>query len=131
MEINFAENPEAAEALKTAKTSADVLLRLSAMTSVPLLKGETLVFFDEVQLCPEIVTAIKFLVEEGSCRYVLSGLLLGVELRDLRSEPVGYMDVLEMFPLDFEEFARAAGVSATVWDSLRDAFPRTSSFTRK
>ena len=122
VEINFAENPEAAAALKTAKTGADVLLRLSAMTSVPLIKGETLVFFDEVQLCPEIVTAVKFLVEEGSFRYVLSGSLLGVELKDLRSEPVGYMDVLEMFPLDFEEFARAAGVSATVWDSLRDAW---------
>ena len=121
-EINFAENPAAAEAFKTANSSADILLRLSAATSVPLVKGETLVFFDEVQLCPEIVTAIKFLVEEGSYRYVLSGSLLGVELRDLRSEPVGYMDVFEMFPLDFEEFARSAGVSETVWAALRKAW---------
>lgn len=124
VEINFAENPDAAEALKTAKTSADILLRLSAMTSAPLRKGETLVFFDEVQLCPEIVTAIKFLVEDGSFRYILSGSLLGVELKGLRSEPVGYMDVMEMFPLDFEEFARSAGVSDKVWDSLRDAWTR-------
>ena len=66
--------------------------------------GETLIFFDEVQKCPEIVTAIKFLVEEGSYRYVLSGSLLGVELRDLRSVPVGYLEVKDMYPLDFEEF---------------------------
>ena len=61
------------------------------MTTIPLIKGETLIFFDEVQKCPEMVTAIKFLVDEGSYRYILSGSLLGVELKDLRSEPVGYM----------------------------------------
>lgn len=65
---------------------------------VPLIKGETLVFFDEVQQCPDIVTAIKFPLDDGSCRYILSGSLLGVELKDLRSEPVGYMGAL-----DFEE----------------------------
>ncbi len=123
-EINFAENPDAADAFKTASSNADVLLRLSAIAAAPLIKGETLIFFDEVQLCPEIVTAIKFLVEEGSYRYILSGSLLGVELHDLRSEPVGYMDVIEMFPLDFEEFARCAGVSETVWGNLRDAWSR-------
>jgi len=67
--------------------------------------GKTLVFFDEVQECPEIVTAIKFLVDERSYRYILSGSLLGVELKDLRSEPVGYMDVMDMYPLDMEEFS--------------------------
>ena len=104
VEINFIEMPEAVELFKGAKSSGDMLLRLSALTSVPLIKGETLVFFDEVQECPEIVTAIKFLVDEGSYRYILSGSLLGVELKDLRSEPVGYMGVKDMYPLDFEEF---------------------------
>ncbi len=46
------------------------------------------------------MTAIKFLVEEGNYRYILSGSLLGVELKDIRSAPVGYLDVLEMFPMD-------------------------------
>lgn len=91
VEINFIETPEAVELFKGAKSSNDILLRLSALTSVPLVKGETLIFFDEVQQCPDIVTAIKFLVEDGSYRYILSGSLLGVELKDLRSEPVGYM----------------------------------------
>ena len=101
VEINFIEMPEAVELFKGAKSSGDMLLRLSALTSVPLIKGETLVFFDEVQECPEIVTAIKFLVDEGSYRYILSGSLLGVELKDLRSEPVGYMGVKDMYPLEF------------------------------
>ena len=83
IEINFVDNPEAAEAFRDAKGSADILLRLSAITSVPLIKGETLIFFDEVQKCPEIVTAVKFLVDEGSYRYILSGSLLGVSLKDL------------------------------------------------
>lgn len=49
VEINFIEMPEAVELFKGAKSSGDMLLRLSALTSVPLIKGETLVFFDEVQ----------------------------------------------------------------------------------
>ena len=116
------ENPEAVEVFKGAKDSEDILLRLSAMTTVPLIKGETLVFFDEVQKCPEMVTAIKFLVDEGSYRYILSGSLLGVELKDLRSEPVGYMGVKEMFPLDFEEFVTCVGVGERVMSSLRHAW---------
>lgn len=67
--INLVEIPEAVELFKGAKNSSDMLLRLSAITSVLLLKGETLVFFDEVQQCPDIVTAIKFLVDDGSYRY--------------------------------------------------------------
>lgn len=62
---------------------------------------------DEVQECKEIVTAIKFLVEEGNYKYVLSGSLLGVELKDIRSIPVGYLQVIEMYPMDFEEFCMA------------------------
>lgn len=124
VEINFVDNPDAAEVFKEAKSSSDILLRLSAITATPLVKGETLIFFDEVQRCPEIVTAIKFLVDEGSYRYILSGSLLGVELTDLRSEPVGYMGVKDMYPLDFEEFISCVGVSENVISSLRDAWDR-------
>lgn len=122
IEINFIETPEAVDLFKGARSSSDILLRLSAITTVPLVKGETLIFFDEVQQCPEIVTAIKFLVDEGSYRYILSGSLLGVELKDLRSEPVGYMGVKDMFPLDFEEFISSLGISDTVIGSLREAW---------
>ncbi|MDE6483209.1 MAG: ATP-binding protein [Rikenellaceae bacterium] len=122
VEINFIETPEAVEIFRGAKNSDDILLRLSAITPIPLIKGETLVFFDEVQQCPDIVTAIKFLVEEGSYRYIMSGSLLGVELKDLRSEPVGYMGIKEMFPLDFKEFVSCVGINDDLIESLREAW---------
>lgn len=122
VEINFIEMPEAVDLFKGAKSSRDMLLRLSAIAPVPLVKGETLVFFDEVQRCPDIVTAIKFLVDDGSYRYILSGSLLGVELKDLRSVPVGYMGVKEMYPLDFEEFISGVGINDEVIGSLRESW---------
>lgn len=122
VEINFADNPEYIHIFNQAKGSKEILERLSIITEKPLIKGETLIFFDEVQLCPEIVTAVKYLVDEGSYRYILSGSLLGVELKDLRSEPVGYMSVKEMYPLDFEEFIVSQGVSDTVIGTLKTAW---------
>ena len=122
IEINFLENRTAQSLFENAKSSADILLRISAIADQPLIPGKTLIFFDEVQECKEIVTAIKFLVDEGSYRYILSGSLLGVDLKDIRSAPVGYMDVFEMYPLDFEEFASANGVSRRVLASLRKAY---------
>mgnify|MGYP003290130722 FL=1 len=122
IEINFIERPDAVDVFKGAKTTDDILMRLSTITTKPLIKGETLIFFDEVQKYPDIVTAIKFLVDEGSYRYILSGSLLGVELKDLRSEPVGYMGIKEMFPLDFEEFISCLGINDKVIESLRNAW---------
>lgn len=111
VEINFYEQPDASALFSSAKSAEDLLLRISSLTKKKLVPGKTLIFFDEVQECKEIVTAIKFLVDEGSYRYVLSGSLLGVALKDIRSIPVGYMSVIDMYPLDLEEFALAVGVS--------------------
>lgn len=122
VEINFVETPSAIGAFDGAANAEEMILRLSALTSVPLVPGETFVFFDEVQKYPDLVTQIKFLVKEGSFRYGLSGSLLGVELKDIRSEPVGYMDIMDMYPMDFEEFALAVGVSGRIIDSLRECF---------
>lgn len=119
VEINFITSPDAVGIFKDVNDVNDILFRLSAFVNVPLVKGKTLIFFDEVQVCPEAVTYIKFLVDEGSFRYALSGSLLGVELNNLRSEPVGYLTVKEMFPLDLEEFFLAVGLSEDVIKSLR------------
>ena len=118
IEINFIERPDAIKLFENAKSSEDILLRISAFTDVPLVPGKTLIFFDEVQECKEIVTAIKFLVENGKYRYILSGSLLGVELKDIRSVPVGYMTIMEMYPLNFFEFCRANKVSQRIFDML-------------
>jgi len=124
VEINFVENQQAVKLFENITGSKDILLRLSALTDVPMIPGQTLIFFDEVQECPEIVTAIKFLVEDGQYRYILSGSLLGVELKDIRSVPVGYLSILEMYPLDFREFCEANRVSQTVMDKLKECFEK-------
>jgi len=122
VEINFIEQPDAVELFSHPKSAEEILMRISAFTSKKLIPGKTLIFFDEVQECDEMVTAIKFLVDEGSYRYVMSGSLLGVELKDLRSVPVGYMGELEMYPLDLEEFARAVGIGDEVLEHLKDCY---------
>ena len=88
VEINFLENPEATMVFEGAKDAKEVLFRLSAYTNTVLEPGNTLIFFDEIQKFGDIVTWIKFLVDEGSYRYALSGSLLGVELKNIRSVPV-------------------------------------------
>ena len=75
IEINFIEQPDAVELFSQPKSAEDILMRLSAFIRRKLVPGKTLIFFDEVQECDEMVTAIKFLVDEGSYRYVMSGSL--------------------------------------------------------
>lgn len=135
VEINFIENADAKQIFQGSQNAKEILLRLSAFTNDPLVPGKTLILFDEVQRCPECVTQIKFLVDEGSYRYGLTGSLLGVELEDLRekaqvkgseaSDPVGYMDIKTMFPLDFEEFALAVGVAPSLLEHIRECFNQT------
>lgn len=124
VEINFVDHPDAVLIFKEARGHEDILRRLSLLADKPLIKDKTLIFFDEVQKCPEIVSAIKFLVDEGSYRYIMSGSLLGVELKDLSSEPVGYMGIREMYPLDLEEYFLALGVSEPTLESLRNNWER-------
>ena len=126
VEINFIEQPDAVELFRHPKSAVELLMRISAFTRKKLIPGKTLIFFDEVQECDEMVTAIKFLVDEGSYRYVMSGSLLGVELKDLRSVPVGYMGELEMYPLDLEEFAKALGVGEEVMNHLKECYETQS-----
>ncbi len=122
VEINFIEQPDAIALFSELKGAKDLLLRISAFSKKTLIPGKTLIFFDEVQECKEMVTAIKFLVDEGSYKYVMSGSLLGVELKDLRSVPVGYMEEMEMYPLDLQEFFKAIGIGSDVIDHLRKSF---------
>ncbi|MDE5642560.1 MAG: ATP-binding protein [Muribaculaceae bacterium] len=122
IEINFIERPDLIGLFSDVSSASDILLRISAVVDKPLVKGKTLIFFDEIQCCGNIVTAIKFLVDEGSYRYALSGSLLGVELADIRSVPVGYMGVKEVYPLDFEEFVINLGVAERIIKALSECW---------
>lgn len=124
IEINFYEDASACNIFKGSQNAKDVLLRISAHTKKKTSLPNTMIFFDEVQKCPEVITMIKFLVDEGSCRYALSGSLLGVELKGIESVPVGYMAVKEVFPLDMEEFSRCLGLSDEVIATVSDAFEK-------
>ena len=122
IELNFIEQPELVELFSGAKDANELLMRLSLVSSTELEKGKTIIFLDEIQEFKDIVTRIKFLVEEGSYRYIMSGSLLGVELNDLRSAPVGYLSVYDMYPLEFQEFAKAVGVSEEVIRTIKECF---------
>ena len=122
VEMNFLLQPETRDILSGAANVQDLLLRISAYANQPLTPGKTLVFFDEVQECPDILTWVKALVEDGRYQYALSGSLLGLELKNVRSVPVGYLSEYEMFPLDFEEFVRNLGVTQEVLASVREAW---------
>lgn len=122
VEINFHEDQLAKNIFIGAQNAQDALLRISAHTRKRLIPGKTMIFFDEIQKYPDVVTWVKFLVDEGSYRYALSGSLLGVELLDIRSMPVGSMDIKEVYPLTLVEFARAIGVSDAVLASIREAW---------
>lgn len=122
IELNFIEQPELVELFSSAADAKDLLLRLSLISPKRLVPGSSVIFLDEIQECKELVTKIKFLVEDGRYRYIMSGSLLGVELNDLRSAPVGYLEIHDMYPLGFEEFAAAVGVGAETIDALRNSF---------
>lgn len=122
IEINFEKRPEAALLFKKLNGAKDLLARLSLLTEKEFIKGETLFFFDEVQLCPEVVTYIKFLVDEGSYRYILSGSYLESSFCITRSVPVGYLTIKRMFPLTFREFALNLGLNTSILDNLETSF---------
>ena len=127
IEINFIKSPEAKLLFDNLKDEKDFFLRLSSFSDMELVPDDTLVFFDEVQECPESVTYIKFLVDDGRYQYVLSGSLLGVELKDLRSAPVGYLRELDMYPLDFEEFVDACGLKAEIFGHVKECWEKRES----
>ena len=120
--LNFIERPELVELFENATNAQDLLMRLSLITDKQLNKGNTIIFFDEIQEFKDIVTRIKFLVEEGSYRYIMSGSLLGVELNDLRSAPVGYLRIEDMYPLTVKEFEVDSLALANVQLHLEKAY---------
>ncbi len=122
LEVNLVDEPELVPLISQSSSVQDLVIALSGVKNHRFIKEETILFIDEVQEAPEIVTRIKFWVDEGSYHYILSGSMLGIELRSLRSAPVGYLEEIKMYPLDFEEFLIASGVTDETIGYLEDAF---------
>jgi len=122
IEVNFEKQPSVKKAFDGDLDVRTIILKLSAMGLGPFEEGNTLVFFDEIQSCPQARTAIKFLVEDGRFDYIESGSLLGINYKEVSSYPVGFEEQLNMYPLDFEEFLWAKGISSEVIDELHEAY---------
>ena len=122
IEFNLINQPELVEVLKNSTSIDDLILKLSLFSDKKIIPGKTVFFFDEIQRYKEIVTKIKFLVEDKRYRYILSGSLLGVEIINLKSAPVGYLQTLNMYPMDFEEFLQIFNVDENIINNLRNCF---------
>ena len=85
-------------------------------------KKDTLIFLDEIQAYPQLLTLLKFLREDGKYTYIASGSLLGVALKKTVSIPMGSIKEVHMYPMDFEEFLLANGISSDVIEKIKNAF---------
>ena len=123
-EINFVRDENAKDIFKGDFTAESIITNLTAYLRTPLEKGKTLILFDEVQECPDVRSAIKFLVEDGRFDYIESGSLLGIKYKDIKSYPVGFEQVLQMYPLDFEEYMWANGVQDKTITYLKECYQK-------
>lgn len=130
--LNFMQDPDYALAFEGSKRVDDIVMNLSAI--IPQSKfvpGETCIIIDEIQECPAARTALKFFKMDGRYDIIATGSLLGVkgygERQDRRdsestktSIPVGYETIIDMYPLDFEEFLWANGISDAIISKLAE-----------
>lgn len=129
IEVNMIDDRDGARVFADVKGTEDFYVRLSAVAGRRLgTKDNTLVFLDEIQAYPSMLTLLKFLCDEGRFTYVASGSLLGVTMHKTLSIPGGRIQVEHMYPLDFEEFLWANGIGKEVIDSMRKMFKNKESF---
>ena len=123
IEINLKEDKESRGIFATVNNTEDFYLQLGAIAGNRLgKKGDTLIFLDEIQSYPHLMTMLKFLNQEGRYTYIASGSQLGVALSQTASVPIGSISIVEMYPLDFEEFLLAMGCGQETIDGVRSKF---------
>ena len=111
-EINFELDKDAKDLFNGNLNSDNLFMQLSSYkTDIPILEGKTLLFFDEAQACPNILTSLKAFAMDGRFDVIVSGSMLGISLDNVSSYPVGYVEILNMKPMNFEEFLWAKGYS--------------------
>lgn len=111
LEINFADEPAVCRAFEGSLKTESIIMRLSAIyRDFDFVPGKTLIFLDEIQNCPNARAALKPLALDGHYRIIASGSLLGIRMREIPLTPMGYLERIEMFPMDFEEFLWALGM---------------------
>lgn len=123
VEINLKEDIEGDRVFADVHTTNDLYMRLSNYYSTPLGdKTDTLIFLDEIQSYPYLMTMLKFLNQESRYRFIASGSQLDVALSETPSVPLGSVTIEQMYPLDFEEFLWATGVGREWIENIRQSF---------
>ena len=127
VEINFAEDKNGPRLFEAATTKEEFYFRLSTVAGEKLrgTKDDTIIFLDEIQTYPHLLTLLKFLKEDGRYSYIASGSLLGVTLRQTTSVPAGSVIIKHMYQLDFEEFLWANGFTEEAVSVLEQKFLRS------
>lgn len=123
IEINMVEDSLGDRLFANIKSINDFYLQVSMLAGDKMgNKKETLIFIDEIQAYPHLLTLLKFLREDNRFTYIASGSLLGVTLAQTTSIPIGSIRKIRMFPLDFEEFLYANKLNSFTIDALRNKF---------
>ena len=123
VEINLKADQEGNGIFANVKSKEDFYLQLGAIAGNNLgNKEDTLVFLDEIQSYPHLITMLKFLNEDAKYRYIASGSQLGVALSQTPSVPIGSVAIQQMFPLDFEEFLWAMGCGKETINAMQKKF---------
>ena len=123
VEINLREDIEGDQIFVDVHTTNDLYMRLSNFYSNALGdQTDTLVFLDEIQSYPHLMTMLKFLNQESRYRFIASGSQLGVALSETPSVPLGSVTIAQMYPLDFEDFLWATGVGEEWIENIRQCF---------
>ncbi len=128
IEINLLEDYLKDKLFENAKTVEDFYLQVSILAGDKMKdKENTLIFLDEIQAYPHLLTLLKFLRQDNKFTYIASGSLLGVSLANTTSVPMGSIEIVHMRPLDFEEFLIANGFNSFAIDKLRQNFENLKS----
>ncbi len=123
VEINLKADQEGDGIFASVRSKEDFYLQLGAIAGNNLgSAADTLVFLDEIQAYPHLMTMLKFLNEDGKYRYVASGSQLGVALSQTLSVPIGSIAIEQMYPLDFEEFLWAMGCGSDAIAAVKQKF---------
>lgn len=119
LEINFKEIPSASEIFSGDLTVDNMIMAMRfRFPEKKILPGRTLIFLDEIQECQEAITSLKFWAADNRFDVIVSGSLLGIDYKRASSYPVGYVDYIKMYGLDFEEFLWGIGVSEEMIKTL-------------
>ena len=125
IEINMVEDSLGDRLFAETKTVEDFYLQVSMLAGAKMKqRNNTLIFIDEIQAYPHLLTLLKFLSQDNKFTYAASGSLLGVTLADTPSIPMGSIRKVRMYPLDFEEFLYANGMNEVVVNAMRKKFER-------